>query len=54
MIPVLKALIAHYREDPAWADVRPPVHRAAGRGGGEGGAPLAETYGFRLEFPVAA
>jgi 4-hydroxy-tetrahydrodipicolinate synthase len=24
MIPFLKALVAHYREDPVWADVRPP------------------------------
>jgi 4-hydroxy-tetrahydrodipicolinate synthase len=25
MIPALKAVIAHYAKDPAWATVRPPL-----------------------------
>ena len=36
MIPALKALIAHYRQDPGWAKRAPAVHGAAGRRGRQG------------------
>ena len=36
MIPALKALIAHYRQDAGWAKVRAAVHGAARRGSREG------------------
>ena len=36
MIPALKALIAHYRQDPGWAKLRPPFVGAARRRGRQG------------------
>ena len=36
MIPALKALIAHYRQDPGWAKLRPPFIGAARRRGRQG------------------
>ena len=54
MIPVLKALIAHYREDPAWAEVRPPFTELPAEEAARAVKELAEAHGFKLEFPVAA
>lgn len=54
MIPVLKAIIAHYRDDPAWADVRPPFVELPKAEAEKAVHSLAEVYGFKLEFPVAA
>ena len=36
MIPALKALIAHYRQDPGWAKLRPPFVGLSTRRGGQG------------------
>ena len=55
MIPVLKALIAHYRNDPAWAKVRPPfVAARQGRSRARRSSTLAEAHGFKLSFDEAA
>ena len=35
MIPALKAVVAHYANDPTWATVRPPLTPLAARTGGE-------------------
>ena len=54
MIPVLKALIAHYREDPVWADVRPPFTELPPEEVERAVKLLAEMHNFRLDFNVAA
>jgi 4-hydroxy-tetrahydrodipicolinate synthase len=54
MIPVLKALIAHYRDDATWADVRPPFTEMPPVEAQKAVAALAETHGFRLDFGKAA
>src|SRR5258705_1277846 len=49
VVPTLKALIAHYREDPGWAEVRPPFLPL---GKAEADPPvktLADQHGFRLQ-----
>ena len=54
MIPALKALIAHYRGDPAWARVRPPFVELGAAEAEKVVRTLADTHGFRLEFARAA
>ena len=54
MIPVLKALIAHYRQDPAWADVRPPFTELAPEEVAKAVQSLADAHGFKLDFQAAA
>jgi 4-hydroxy-tetrahydrodipicolinate synthase len=54
MIPVLKALIAHYREDPSWADVRPPFTELAAEEAEKAIRQLADAHGFKLDFAAAA
>ncbi len=54
MIPVLKTLIAHYREDPVWAEVRPPFTEMPADEAAKAIASLADTYGFKLQFAKAA
>ena len=54
VIPVMKGLIAHYRQDPGWAEVRAPflpideaeLQRAVKL--------FAEEHNFKLEFSVTA
>jgi 4-hydroxy-tetrahydrodipicolinate synthase len=54
MIPVLKALIAHYRQDPAWARARPPFTALPESDAAKAIQTLADAHGFRLEFAEAA
>lgn len=54
MIPVLKALIAHYRQDPAWARARPPFTPLPAADATKAVETLAEAHGFKLEFAEAA
>jgi 4-hydroxy-tetrahydrodipicolinate synthase len=54
MIPALKALLAHYRRDAAWAKVRPPFVELAQAQAEEAVRTLAEAHGFKLEFAAAA
>jgi 4-hydroxy-tetrahydrodipicolinate synthase len=54
MIPTLKALIAHYRQDRGWADVRPPFVPLTKAEADRAVRTLAEEHGFRLDFAEAA
>jgi 4-hydroxy-tetrahydrodipicolinate synthase len=54
MIPALKALLAHYRQDPGWAKVRPPFVELAAADAEKAISTLAEAHGFTLDFAKAA
>ena len=55
MIPALKALIAHYRQDPGWAKLRPPFTALpAAEADTAVIRTLADAHGFKLEFDKAA
>jgi 4-hydroxy-tetrahydrodipicolinate synthase len=50
VIPLLKAIIAHYRGDNAWANVRPPFTPLPQGDADKAIATLAEQHGLKLEF----
>ena len=54
VIPTLKALIAHYRQDEGWADVRPPFTPLSEAEAQRAIETLADQHGFRLDFAEAA
>jgi 4-hydroxy-tetrahydrodipicolinate synthase len=54
MIPALKAVIAHYRDDPGWASVRPPFVPLPAAEAEKAIRTLAEAHGFTLDFASAA
>ena len=54
MIPALKAIIAHYRQDPVWAHVRPPFTELPAADAAKAIDTLAQAHGFRLDFAKAA
>ena len=54
MIPALKAIIAHYRQDPSWARLRPPFTDLSAADAAKAIQTLAEAHGFRLDFARAA
>ena len=54
MIPALKAIIAHYRQDPTWARLRPPFTDLSAADAAKAIQTLAEAHGFRLDFARAA
>ena len=54
MIPALKALIAHYRQDPGWAKLRPPFTALPAAEADKVIRTLADAHGFKLEFAKAA
>jgi 4-hydroxy-tetrahydrodipicolinate synthase len=54
MIPALKAIIAHYRQDPAWARLRPPFTDLPAADAAKAIETLAQAHGFRLDFAKAA
>ena len=54
MIPALKALIAHYRQDAGWAKVRPPFTELPAAEAEKAVRTLADAHGFKLEFDKAA
>jgi 4-hydroxy-tetrahydrodipicolinate synthase len=54
MIPALKALIAHYRNDTDWARVRPPFMPLPAADAETVVRTLAEAHGFTLDFAEAA
>jgi 4-hydroxy-tetrahydrodipicolinate synthase len=50
VIPLLKAIIAHYRKDPDWANVRPPFVPLPKADAEKAIATLAGEHGLKLEF----
>jgi len=54
MIPALKALIAHYRQDPGWAKLRPPLIELPAAEAEKAIRTLADAHGFKLDFAKAA
>ncbi len=54
MVPLLKTLIAHYRDEPDWARVRPPFVQLEEARAQQAIRELADQYGFALEFQEAA
>jgi 4-hydroxy-tetrahydrodipicolinate synthase len=54
MIPVLKALVAHYRGDPGWAKMRPPFTELPAAEAEKAIRTLADSHGFKLAFDKAA
>jgi 4-hydroxy-tetrahydrodipicolinate synthase len=54
MIPALKALIAHYRGDAGWAEVRPPFLPLPAPDAMRVVGTLADTHGFTISFGEAA
>jgi 4-hydroxy-tetrahydrodipicolinate synthase len=54
VIPVMKALLAHYRGDPAWARVRPPFVALSKEQAAAAVRDLADKHGFKMEMKKAA
>jgi 4-hydroxy-tetrahydrodipicolinate synthase len=54
VIPVLKAIVAHYRNDADWARTRPPFLPLDQAEAARAINTLAEQHGFKLDFPQAA
>ncbi len=54
VVPLLKALVAHYRQDPGWALVRPPFEPLDQEIAKAAVAELAEKHGLRLDIDEAA
>ena len=54
VIPTLKALIAHYRQDEGWAEVLPPFTPLPAEEAQRAIKILADQHNFRLDFAEAA
>ena len=54
VVPLLKALVAHYREDVQWAELRPPFEELDAATAKKAIAELADQHGLKLEFDEAA
>ncbi|MGE0630118.1 MAG: dihydrodipicolinate synthase family protein [Hyphomicrobiaceae bacterium] len=54
VVPLLKALVAHYRDDPGWAEMRPPFENLDGAIAAKAIAELADKHGLKLEIDEAA
>ena len=54
MIPVLKAIVAHYRKDPQWRDLRAPFEAIGDAEAKRAVMTLAEEHRFQLEFDMVA
>jgi hypothetical protein len=50
MIALIKGIIAHYRDDPAWATVRPPLMAAATNDVKAAVKVLEAEHGFSMQF----
>lgn len=53
MIPVLKSIIAHYRDDAGWSAVRPPFLPLPAAEASRAIALLENEHGFKLQFAEA-
>lgn len=51
VIPTLKHVVAHYREDPGWAAVRPPFRPLPEAAGAAVRAELERAHGYAPAFP---
>jgi 4-hydroxy-tetrahydrodipicolinate synthase len=51
MIPLLKSVIGHYRDDAGWREVRPPFMPMTEAEADAAVKALADKTGFKLEFP---
>jgi len=49
LIPMLKAIVAHYRNDPGWRSIRPPFLPLDATEAQAGITELMEQYGFELK-----
>ena len=54
VIPLLKAVVAHYRDDAGWAELRPPFTAMPEAEAKQAIQTLAELHGFRLNFDKVA
>ena len=51
VIPALKSLVAHYREDPGWAAVRPPFRPLPAADGAAVRSELERAHDYAPDFP---
>ena len=54
VVPTLKHLVAHYRDDPGWTAVRPPFRSLPAADGAEVRSELERDHGYAPAFPRAA
>ncbi len=54
VIPLLKALVAHYRNDEQWAELRPPFETLDEATAKKAIAELADKYGLKLDIEKEA
>lgn len=52
VIPVLKALVAHFREDPAWAELRPPLTAMPKGEASEAVRTIIAQHNFSMDLSV--
>jgi len=52
MIPVLKAVIAHYRKDNQWRELRPPIEMLSDAEAKRAITFLMEEHNFKIEFDL--
>jgi 4-hydroxy-tetrahydrodipicolinate synthase len=53
MIPVLKSIVAHYRKDPQWRELRPPFESLSEADAKRAITTLMEEHNFKLSFDIA-
>ena len=53
VIPFLKAMVAHYRGDPGWAELRPPFVAMPEADAKAAIQTVADLHGFKLSFEEA-
>ncbi len=51
MIPLMKAIIGHYRNDPAWATLRPPLTELPEKDLAAAIKTLEAEHGFKMDIP---
>jgi len=54
MIPVLKSIVAHYRKDPQWRQLRPPFEALSEAEAKRAVTTLMEEHNFKLDIELAA
>lgn len=51
VVPLLKTIVGHYRDDPGWSEVRPPLVTMAESDAARAIAKLEAEHGFKLDIP---